>query len=325
MKIIFFGTPDFAAFILSNLIKHKKEILATVTLPDRKKGRGKKIISTPVKEVSKKYNIKVFETLKFDDINLISDLKKLNADIFIVVAFKFLPKCIWQIPYLGTINLHTSYLPNYKGAAPINRVIINGESSTGISTFYINEKIDSGKLILREKIELKNTTTAAQLYNVMKINGEKILLKTIKKIEENSLKDLNISSSEKNNYASKISKECCKINWNFSAPEIHNLVRGLSPYIDDNLLLNDVEIFPGAWTFIKINNFVKRVKILLTKLKEPTNSSHLSICCDNKNYLNICVNGQFLSILYLQIEGKKPMSIKSFLHGNKIDNTNFLL
>ena len=325
MKIIFFGTPDFAAFILSKLIEQKKEILAAVTLPDRKKGRGKKIISTPVKKIANKNNIKVFETLKFDNINLTSDLKKLQANIFIVVAFKFLPKCIWQIPHLGTINLHTSYLPNYKGAAPINRVIINGESSTGISTFYINEKIDSGKLILREKIELKNTTTAAQLYNVMKINGEKILLKTIKKIEENSLKDLNISSSEKNNYASKISKECCKINWNISAPEIHNLVRGLSPYIDDNLLLNDVEIFPGAWTFIKINNFVKRVKILLTKLKEPTNSSHLSICCDNKNYLNICVNGQFLSILYLQIEGKKPMSIKSFLHGNKIDNTNFLL
>ena len=325
MKIIFFGTPDFAAFILSKLIEHKKEILATVTLPDRIKGRGKKIISTPIKEISKKYNIKVFETLKFDDINLISDLKKLNADIFIVVAFKFLPKCIWQIPHLGTINLHTSYLPNYKGAAPINRVIINGESSTGISTFYINEKIDSGKLILRDKIELKNTTTAAQLYNIMKIKGEKIVLKTIKSIEEKKLRNFNISSNKNNNYANKISKECCKINWDISASSIHNLVRGLSPYVDDNLLLSEIEIFPGAWTHFKINNSIKRVKILLTKLEEHTNSSHLSICCDNKTYLNICVNGQFLSIMYLQIEGKKPMSIKSFLQGNKIDNTNFIL
>ena len=325
MKIIFFGTPDFAAFILSKLIEQKKEILAAVTLPDSKKGRGKKIISTPVKEVSKKYNIKVFETLKFDDINFISDLKKINADIFIVIAFKFLPKCIWQIPHLGTINLHTSYLPNYKGAAPINRVIINGESSTGISTFYINEKIDSGKLILRDKIEIKNTTTAAQLYNIMKVKGEKIVLKTIKRIEEKKLQDLNISSNKNNNYANKISKECCKINWDISAPDIHNLVRGLSPYVDDNLLLSAIEIFPGAWTQFKINNSVKRVKILLTKLNELTNSSHLSICCDDKTYLNICVNGQFLSIMNLQIEGKKPMSIKSFLRGNKIDNTNFLL
>lgn len=325
MKIIFFGTPDFAAFILSKLIEQKKEILAVVTLPDRKKGRGKKIISTAVKEISNKHYIKVFETLNFDNINLISTLKKLHADLFVVVAFKFLPKSIWQIPHLGTINLHTSYLPNYKGAAPINRVIINGESSTGISTFYINEKIDSGKLILREKIELKNNTTAAQLYNIMKIKGEKIVLKTIKIIEEKKFQDLNIPSNKNNNYANKISKECCKINWDVSASNIHNLVRGLSSYVDDNLILSDIEIFPGAWTHFKVNNSVKRVKILLTKLEKHTNSSHLSICCDNKTYLNICVNGQFLSIIYLQIEGKKPMSIKSFLQGNKIDNKNFLL
>lgn len=325
MKIIFFGTPDFAAFSLSKLIDQKKEIIAVVTLPDRKKSRGKKPIPTPVKEVANKHNIKVYEALKFDDINLISDLKKFHADIFIVVAFKFLPKSIWQIPHLGTINLHTSYLPNYKGAAPINRVLINGESSTGISTFYINEKIDSGKLILRDKIELKKTTTAAQLYNTMKIKGEKILLKTINIIEENKYQNLNVSSIKNNNYANKISKECCKINWNISASSIHNLVRGLSPYIDDNHLLRNIEIFPGAWTFIKINNTIKRVKILLTKIDEPTNSSHLSICCDNKTYLKICINDQFLSILYIQLEGKKPMSIKSFLHGNKIDNTNFLL
>ena len=325
MKIIFFGTPDFAAFSLLKLIEENKDIVAVVTLPDRKKGRGKKIISTPVKEVANKHKIKVFEVLKFDDTNLISDLKNFKADIFIVVAFKFLPKSVWQIPNLGTINLHTSYLPNYKGAAPINRVIINGERSTGISTFYINEKIDSGKLILRDKIKLENSTTAAQLYKIMKIKGEKILLKTINTIEKNKLQNINISSKKKNSYANKISKECCKINWDVSAYNIHNLVRGLSPYINEKQILSNIEIFPGAWTNIKINNTNKRVKILLTKIGDLTNTSHLSINCDNKNFLNISVNGQFLSILYLQIEGKKPMAIKSFLQGNKIDNTNFLL
>ena len=158
----------------------------------------------------------------------------------------------------------------------------------------------------------------------MKVKGEKIVLKTIKSIEEKKIRNLNISSDKNNNYANKISKECCKINWDISASSIHNLVRGLSPYVDDNLLLSEIEIFPGAWTHFKINNSIKRVKILLTKLEEHTNSSHLSICCDNKTYLNICVNGQFLSIMYLQIEGKKPISIKSFLQGNKIDNTNFI-
>jgi len=325
MKIIFFGTPDFAAFSLLKLIEENKNILAVVTLPDRKKGRGKKIISTPVKVIANKHNIKVFEALKFDDINLISDLKNFHADIFIVVAFKFLPKSVWQIPNSGTINLHTSYLPNYKGAAPINRVIMNGESSTGISTFYINEKIDSGKLILRDKIKLDNTTTAAQLYKIMKIKGEKILLKTINTIEKNKLQNIKILSSKSNSYANKISKECCKINWNVSAYNIHNLVRGLSPYIDENQILSNIEIFPGAWTNIKINNTNKRVKILLTKIGDLTKTTHLSINCDNKSFLNISVNGRFLSILYLQLEGKKPMAIKSFLQGNKIDNTNFLL
>tara|TARA_B100001093_G_scaffold520485_1_gene616575 strand:+ start:8222 stop:9199 length:978 start_codon:yes stop_codon:yes gene_type:complete len=325
MKIIFFGTPDFAAFSLLKLIEENKDIVAVVTLPDRKKGRGKKIISTPVKEVANKHKIKVFEALKFDDVNLISDLENFNANIFVVVAFKFLPKSVWQIPSLGTINLHTSYLPNYKGAAPINRVIMNGERSTGISTFYINEKIDSGKLILRNKIKLENTTTAAQLYKIMKIRGEKILLKTINTIEKNKLQNINISSNKNNSYANKISKECCKINWNFSAHTIHNLVRGLSPYVNENQILSNIEIFPGAWTNIKINNTNKRVKILLTKIGDLTNTTHLSINCDNKKNLKISVNGRFLSILYLQLEGKKPMAIKSFLQGNKIDNTNFLL
>ena len=151
------------------------------------------------------------------------------------------------------------------------------------------------------------------------------ITRLIFRIEEKKLRNLNISSNGNNKYANKISKECCKINWDISASSINNLVRGLSPYVDDNLLLSEIEIFPGAWTHFKINNSIKRVKILLTKLEEHTNSSHLSICCDNKTYLNICVNGQFLSIMYLQIEGKKPMSIKSFLQGNKIDNTNFLL
>lgn len=320
MKIIFFGTPEFAAFSLNFLIKKNYEVIAVVTSPDTKKGRGRNVLPTQVKEKALENNIPILQPIDLNDHLFIKRLKAFKADLFIVVAFKFLPKLIWSIPHKGTVNLHTSYLPNYKGAAPINRVLINGEKQTGITTFYINEHIDSGDLIIRKRIPIHCDMTAAQLYIIMKETGFTILEKTIHLININ--KALKIDTKPLNNliYAKKLTKDLSKINWKLDVEQIHNLVRGLSPYTENNILLKDISIFPSAWFTLNINDNKKRIKLHLTKIGEETEKPHLYIHTDNKKNFQIAVNGRFLAILNLQLEGKKSMNIQQFLQGNKIDN-----
>ena len=186
MKIIFFGTPTFASEILESLIK-KNKVIATVTAPDKKKGRGKKIQESAVKKISKENNITCFQPNNLKDENFINQIQELNADLFIVIAFRMLPKLIWTIPPLGTINLHTSLLPNYRGAAPINWVILNGEIKTGITTFFINENIDQGKIILNKEVKLSKDTTAAMLHNLLITYSKELLNQTIELFLNNSL------------------------------------------------------------------------------------------------------------------------------------------
>ena len=325
MKIVFFGTPHFAATNLNALINARYDIVGIVCPPDSKKGRGKQLKPCAVKEVGIENNIPVLQPLKLRDDDFINQLKSLNADLFVVVAFRMLPKSVWNLPSNGTINLHTSLLPNYRGAAPINWVLINGEKETGITTFFIDQQIDSGAIIKQEKIKLTETTTAAELHNTLMHKGSELLINTLESIKKNTVchqkQESNLAISE----APKITKELLKIDWNKSANEIHNLVRGLSPYLDNNTKLKDIAICPSAWFILKDDKGIqRRIKLHLSKVISNNSNKLLSIETDNKSYFHINTNKNAIAILNLQAEGKNPMTIQQFLQGNKV-NKNFLI
>ena len=321
MRIIFFGTPIFSANTLKLLIDSGYEIKAVVSAPDSIKGRGKQLKACEVKSFAMDNKITVLQPLNLKNIDFIKKLKSFNADLFVVVAFRMLPELVWRIPEKGTINLHTSYLPNYRGAAPINRVLINGELKTGVTTFFINEKIDSGEIIMQEYIALNKNTTAAQLHNILIKKGGLLLIETINAINNNKVNTTEQSHKTKKKNAPKITKDLLKIDWSKTANEIHNLVRGLSPVLDNDSLLKDVAICPSAWFLLEDNiGDHKRIKLQLTRLTPSTNNIRLSIDTDNNSYLKINIKNQALDVLRLQPEGKKSMTIKQYLKGNKINS-----
>ena len=320
MKIVFFGTPFFAATNLEFLYNNNIEIVSIVSAPDKEKGRGKKIIPTDVKLKGLELGIDVLSPKSLKEDEFLKKLKSYNADLFVVVAFRMLPKEIWNIPKMGTINLHTSLLPNYRGAAPINRVLINGEDKTGITTFNIDEKIDCGEILLQEEIKLTKNTTAAELHNILMTKGSILLLSTINRIQENNispiLQDDKLSIIE----APKLTKELTKIDWNKSTTEIHNLVRGLSPVLSENQLLKDVSICPSAWFLFHTSEGKDiRTKLLLSKYSSKTNNKAGSLETDNKSYLKINLSDGSIYIEKLQVAGKNAVTISQFLLGNKVD------
>ena len=325
MKIVFFGTPHFAATNLNALINAGYDIVGIVCPPDSKKGRGKQLKPCAVKEVGIENNIPVLQPLKLRDNDFINQLKSLNADLFVVVAFRMLPKSVWNLPSNGTINLHTSLLPNYRGAAPINWVLINGEKETGITTFFIDQQIDSGAIIKQEKITLTDKTTAAELHNTLMNKGSDLLINTLNSIKNNTVSQQDQEHNSAMLEAPKLTKELLKIDWNKTANEIHNLVRGLSPFLDNNTKLKDIAICPSAWFVLQDDKGIqKRIKLHLSEVVSNNSDKLLSIKTDNKTYLHIITNMNAISILNLQAEGKNPMTIQQFLQGNKI-NENFLI
>ena len=319
MKIVFFGTPTFAATNLQFLINEKFEIVAVVTPPDSKKGRGKKLRECAVKEVALTNNIPVLQPEKLRADEFINTLKNFNPELFVVVAFRMLPEIVWKIPTKGTVNLHASLLPNYRGAAPINRVLINNEQETGVTTFFINNNIDSGAIIQQERIKLNNTTTAGQLHNIMIDKGNFILSNTLNAIKNNSATRTTQKHKNAISNAPKLTKKQLKIDWEKPASEIHNLVRGLSPFLDDKNMLKDIAICPSAWFFLEDHKGLrKRIKLHLTKVVELEPNTFPKIKTDNKTYLHVITNEHAIAILNLQVEGKKPITIQQFLQGNKI-------
>ena len=322
MKIIFFGTPNFASEILKSIYKEHK-VLSIVTAEDSQKGRGKKYKSPSVKLIAEELKIPVIQPKNLKDPHFIDQLKKLNADLYVVIAFRMLPELVWSIPKLGTINIHTSYLPNYRGAAPINWVLINGEKTTGVTSFYINNEIDKGNILLQEKIELNDDITAAQLHEKLIVRGTKVIIQTLEKISKNKITSVQQHEEKNHKSAPKINKDLSKINWEDSIKNIHNKIRGLSSYIDDKTLLKDVSICPCAWFEININNEFKRIKIQKSHITDIINKNVI-IDTDNKTFLNINCGNQALSLDYLQIEGKKAMNIKNFLQGNNINSTDII-
>jgi len=318
MKIICFGTPSFTSEIIRK-INRLHDIVCIVTTEDSQKGRGKKILPSDVKKTALELNIPLIQPKKLDHKEFIEKLKEYNPDLFLVIAFKKLPKVIWELPANGTVNLHTSLLPEYRGAAPINWVLINGENKTGVTTFFINEKIDQGDIILQKEINLDKNITAGQLHNLMINDGIDIINKSIDLIDNNKVQLIYQSKKGEFKPAPKLDKELQKINWQQSINEIHNKIRGLSPFINNNTMLKDVSICPCAWFFLNS----KRVKIQKSSIVEIVNKDRY-LDTDNRNYLNINFDNKALSLEIIQIEGKKPMNIKQFLQGNQINSSDII-
>jgi methionyl-tRNA formyltransferase len=304
LKIVFMGTPDFAVGCLDFLINSNHEIKAVITAPDRAAGRGKKIIQSEIKKYAINNSIKLLQPINLKDEKFITELKSINADIFVVVAFRMLPKTVWEIPEKGTINLHASLLPQLRGAAPIHWAIINGLSETGVTTFFINEKIDFGNIIEQSKLKINSKENTGQLYEKLKSKGSNLLVSTLKVIEKNNFKTTKQNNSEKLLIAPKLNKNNTRIDWKNSGQSIFNLIRGLSPY-------------PSAWTKDeKSNKILKIFDVIFHKEKNSNENLSGTILIKNNTIKLITYDG-FLEVLELQLEGKKRMSNLEFINGYK--------
>ncbi len=295
------GSSDFAVKSLDNLLLNNYDIKAVVTAPDKKSGRGKKINFSDVKKYSLKKNLKLLQPENLKQVDFVNKIKSFNADIIIVVAFRMLPKIVWEIPNKGTINLHASLLPQLRGAAPIHWAIINGLKKTGVTTFFINQKIDFGNIIEQKEVKIEDFENTGSLYEKLKIIGGLLILSTLKLISENNLKTIKQSNSLNLIKAPKLNKENRKIDWNKSGFEIFNLIRGLSP-------------FPSAWTKDNKNN--KIIKLFNVIYHKEIKTKHLNgVISIKNNMLKILLKDGYLEVLEIQIEGKKRMSGKEFING----------
>ncbi len=304
-RIAFMGTPEFALESLKKIVEGNFQVVCVVTAPDKPAGRGKKIRESAVKKFAILNNIPVLQPPNLKAVDFQNLLKSYKAHLNVVVAFRMLPEAIWNMPPKGTINLHASLLPDYRGAAPINRAIINGENKTGLSTFFIEKEIDTGKIILQEEIQIPPHMNAGKLHDILMIEGATLLKKTIELIISGNVSPITQPKVTVPKTAPKIHSDDCKIPWDKDANTIYNHIRGLSPY-------------PGAWTKVVIKGKENiKVKILdTTVLPEVQKIKVGSIISDNKTYLKVAVNGGFIIINELQVPGKRRMSIKDFLLGN---------
>ena len=300
-SIVFMGTPYFAVESLKKLFESGYNIVGVITAIDKKRGRGRKIQFSPIKEFALENNLKIFQPPNLKDEKFVSSIKKLNADLFVVVAFRMLPEILINIPPLGCINLHSSLLPNYRGAAPINWVIINGEKETGLTTFFINSKIDEGNIIEKERVTIDNGENAGTLHDKLMNKGSKLVLTTVKKIFDGNYKSLvqKLDGNEKK--APKIDKNTCNINLNQSSQEILNLINGLSPYPCAKIITNG-----------------KQYKIIKAKTLRGINMDNTGLFIYLDKIILKNNKGELLEILEIQKEGKKIMKSTEFLRGNKI-------
>ncbi len=311
LKIVFMGTPEFAVPSLKALIDNNYNVVGVITAPDKKAGRGKKIRISAVKEFAINNNLKLLQPQNLKDVDFVNNLSSLDANLQVVVAFRMLPEVVWAMPKFGTFNLHASLLPQYRGAAPINYAIINGEQTTGLSTFFLDKKIDTGKIIYQDKLKINDDDDWGSLHDKMMKKGAKLILKTINSIINNEVTTHDQSSLINNiailKIAPKINKDDCIIDWNNTAGDIKNLIRGLCPY-------------PGASSTIisedglKYN--IKIFKVNIIALPESNNTPG-TIITDGSTYINVITKTTAINILELQLSGKKRMDVGSFLRGFK--------
>lgn len=307
LRVVFMGTPEFAVPSLQQIIEAGYDVPAVITVPDKPAGRGMKMQESEIKKKAIELGLKVLQPEKLRDPHFLEALKMLQADLNVVVAFRMLPEIVWNMPARGTINLHASLLPQYRGAAPINWAIINGEKETGLTTFKLKHEIDTGNILLQKKVSIGETENAGELYDRMKTEGAGLLVKTLDLLSENNIDEKeqlfagNLPKPEVAilKHAPKITAETCEINWSRKATEIFNFIRGLSPY-------------PAAFTYL--NN--KKLKIFeAIEIKEAPKTGEGNFSTDQKTYLYFgCGNGN-ISVTDLQLEGKKRMKIADFLRG----------
>lgn len=302
MKIVFMGTPDFAVASLSALQQAGLDIVGVVTAADKPAGRGQKLSESAVKKYAVENGLRVLQPLKLKDPIFIDELKSLAADLFVVVAFRMLPEIVWQMPKKGTINLHGSLLPQYRGAAPINHVIINGEKETGVTTFFLKQEIDTGDIIFTDAIAIEDNETAGSLHDKLMIVGANLLVKTVKAIEADDYNEVPQPESEELKFAPKIFKDFCKVDWNQNNQTVYNHLRGLSPY-------------PTAFT--TLNDKTLKIFNAEPEDKEPGISTG-AFLTDGKTYLKFATKDGFIKVTDVQFEGKKRMLIDEFLRGMRL-------
>ncbi len=300
------GTPDFAVTSLDALVQAGHDIAAAVTIPDKQTGRGLKTTYSPIKNYALQHHIPLLQPEKLRDESFIDALKALKADLFIVVAFRMLPKVVWSIPPLGTFNLHASLLPQYRGAAPINWAIINGEQKSGVTTFLLNEQIDEGLILQQRETAISDDDTAETLHDRLAEIGSELVVETVEGLLSHTLKPYPQQTGHTLRPAPKIFKQDCKINWNDSGKNICNFVRGLSPYPAATATFSDAEGTPQIF------------KIFQCEFEKSAGTTVGEVVTDQKNYLKIGVSDGFIKIISLQISGKKKNLIEEFLRGHNV-------
>jgi methionyl-tRNA formyltransferase len=304
LRIVFMGTPEFAVGILDTIVKHQLEVVGVITAADKPAGRGQKLKFSAVKEYAIANGLKLLQPTNLKDEAFLADLKSLNANLQVVVAFRMLPKAVWEMPKLGTINLHASLLPNYRGAAPINWAIINGETKTGVTTFFIDDKIDTGAMIANSELTIDANENAGQLHDRLMQLGSETIIKTLELIENDQAQPKIQNDLEISKTAYKLNKENCKIDWSKSASEIHNQIRGLSPY-------------PGAWCFFKDNNQEWNIKIDDANVNMVQHEEKIGKVILGRKEMKVAVLDGFIEIKSLQFPGKKKMTVSELLNGTK--------
>tara|TARA_R110002111_G_scaffold105297_6_gene163325 strand:+ start:6169 stop:7116 length:948 start_codon:yes stop_codon:yes gene_type:complete len=302
LRIVFMGTPDFAVTTLKTLVKNNYNIVGVITAPDKPAGRGRKLNESAVKQYAKSQDLTILQPTNLKDENFINELKSLKANLQIVVAFRMLPKVVWQMPEFGTFNLHASLLPNYRGAAPINWAVINGETKTGVSTFFIDEKIDTGKMILQEEISIDSEENAGSLHDKLMVLGSELVLKTVSLIEIGDVKTTPQKASDGIKTAYKLNKDNCKIDWTDSMDNIYNKIRGLSPY-------------PAAWCTLINGKDELDIKIYSAKKEFAEHDLEIGSIVSTKKELKVAVANGYIIITEIKLPGKKMMDAKSLLNG----------
>lgn len=330
LRIVFMGTPEFAVESLKTLVENDYNVVGVITMPDKPSGRGYKLKPSPVKQYALGEGLNILQPEKLKDEEFLNELRKLNADIQIVVAFRMLPEVVWSMPRKGTFNLHSSLLPQYRGAAPINWAIINGEKETGVTTFFLSHEIDTGEIIFRETTEISDNDNAETLHDRLMAMGAKLVIKTVDAIIEDNItaipQDQLFTNETTLKPAPKIFTETCRIDWDNSKEVLYNFIRGLSPY-------------PAAWTELENSETNERLRLKIFASEKVEDSADIeetgskkselftpgSIFTDNKNYINVSVADGLLRITDLQLSGKKRMKTVDFLNGYKLNENDRLI
>lgn len=302
LRIVFMGTPDFAVGILDTIYQNNYEIVGVITAPDKPAGRGQKVSTSAVKDFAVSKNLRLLQPTNLKSEDFLAELKSLNANLHVVVAFRMLPEVVWKMPKLGTFNLHASLLPEYRGAAPINWSIINGETKTGVTTFFIDDKIDTGAMILSKETTIGANESAGELHDRLMQLGSEAVIETLHLIEEGKATTTLQTENPDVKTAYKLNKDNCKIDWSQSGKTIFNLIRGLSPY-------------PAAWTYIKDGENEWNVKIYAASFEEKEQTNAIGSVTTTKKEIFIATKDGVLKITSLQFPGKKRMQAHELLNG----------